>query len=1292
MKKKMGNRLCILVGLLLIAFPIRAVFAQSGNQGTLTVTVQDKTGGIVPGAKLVLTDVATEDVRRGTILSSGTYSFPALNAGTYKLTVAKTGYKDTVYEAVVIHASRVTDLTAVLEVGAVTENIVIKADQTPLVESTSNVIGQTIDLKEIEFLPLADRDPTALLNFIAGAADGMFDNAPGQAQVSSIDGIISQSSRGKSGGNMNLGAAAATPRIQNIEEITVQTSGLEANQGYGQGAMQSVLATRRGTNQYHGRVFANLQNSSFNAYSWMEKFNLAVEKQNPTGPIIDTKPLYHKNDFGGSVGGRVIKDKLFFFGAYEQDSIPGKGTATNSFMTPSLQAGNYTYFGTDGAPHVVNLFDVAKAGGLPSSLDSGIAGELSKINSSLSLGTAGNVGLADKYESQDVKQLTFQEPDDQYYYYPTFRVDYNATQSLRAHLAFNEQKTSQPTNLLPSFPGSNFSWMQDGSKAAAYTAALGVDWVIRPTLINQFQGGYLYNYNDTAYKSRAGNYNTNHDIVWWNAPWGLNIGSAGASGDFFYSGISSFYPLFSFTDNLSWQHKTHNITVGGSFYREQDHYWNPPQGYDNVVMGMGGNDPGFSVFSSTNPALATANGTQIGEMQSYYAVLSGDLLTVAGSHPLNPQTHTFSKYGALNLDELQEAAGLYFQDSWRARPNLTLNYGLRWDFTGDDHDLNSVYYSPNVAGVWGPSGYDNQFNPGSFQGEADPSYYTHSHAYAPWKVSPQPNIGFAWTPLVSEGILGKLVGGSDTVIRGGYSLRRYTPQYQDFWSYASDYGSFFYQNYSESAANSSAVGLYPGGSQHYANYLAGSFPTNDLITPLSYSSTVTEASQALTGAPIVAMNPHIQQPYIQSWNLGIQRKLGASNAIEIRYVGNRGIHAWMALNPNEVNIFENGFLTQFKSAQQTLKKNGGNSFQGAAGATPIFDEAFSDNLTGGYTNGAFIYDLQHGQVGTMAANIATPGGATSNYYCNLVPTTFTPCAANAGYGGSGGTYPINLFQANPYAMMPWDTAGASTGYLTGAGYSNYNSLQIEFRQENWHGMHFNANYTWGRALGLTSQYTLRNLRLAYGPTGADIHQALNVLGTYDLPFGKGKSLLSGNGLLDRAVGGWTLGTTNQLTSGAPFQMAGGNQTFNNLFDGGIALIGVTNKQLQKAIGYHKADSVGYADYWIDPKYISASGRSNENYLRPNTAPGTEGTRYWLYGTRYWKPNLSVSKSVALHNEKRFSLQSEFLDVFNHPRRSVGDAGLQDGSFGQTFGKSADNTTLTYLTYGRLIEIRANFEF
>jgi len=1264
MTQKCKRFLKAVVFMLIATFATLTLRAQSGNQGNLVLIVHDNSGAVVPDAALVVRDKSTNVTRNGATMKGGTYTFSGLDAGDYSLTVSKPGFKDSVFDTVTIHASRVTDLIVPLEVGAVSEKVEVTAEQTPLVEATSNVIGTTIDLKQIEDLPAFDRDPTQFTQFVAGYnSAGFWDNEQHQAEVTSSDGVLAVSSRFKAYGAMGQYSTPVTPRVQGVQEVTVQTSGLTSNQGYGQAAMQTVLTTRRGSNAFHGRVFMDMQNSSLNANSWTnDHFGVP-------------KPLSHHEDFGGSVGGYILKNKLFFFGSYEEDLTPGKSNFMDPYLTPSMQQGNYTFLGQDNASHTVNLLQIAGAAGLQSTVDTSILAEIAKINKSLPLGTSEDVGGADQYESQNVQELAFREPNNIYNYYPTFRIDYNMRKNLAFDFVFNETKFSQPTGLTPSFPGPDFAFMQDGFGSTAYTAGIGVNWFISPTLMNQFQGGYLYNFQVSAPKSN--NYGATHNIVWWNGPWGLNYTDAGVSGDFFYSTQSNFYPLISFSDNVLWQKKGHNFTFGASFYREQDHYWNPALGYTGITMGMGAGDPGLNVFSPTNPALAEANPNQIGEMQSYYAILTGDIFDAGGAHPLDPKTKQFKPYGGVELDELQQATGIFFQDSWRLFPSLTLNYGLRWDFTGDDHDLGSIYYSPTPAGLWGPSGVNNAFKPGSFKGEADSNYTSREHAYAPWNMSPQPNIGFAWSPTAKgDGPLARLLGNSATVVRGGFSLRRYTPQYQDYWAYASDYGSFFYQGFDLSATNGSGPGFFTSGTEHLANFQNGTFPSNYLINPPSYTTQVSESSQFAQNG-LEGMDPNIKQPYTESWNFGIQRALGRSNAIEVRYVGNRGIHQWMVLNLNEVNIFENGFLAQFQKAQAALSANGGNSFQGPAGSTPIFDTAFQDNPAAGYSDGGLINDLTHGSVGSMANALAQPFGDTGQYFCNL--TQFTPCQTNTGYSGSGGPYPSNLFQANPYQ------AGRGVGYLTAAGYSNYNALEVEFRQQNWHGMHFNVNYTWSRSLGMNTQYTLRNLALAYGPTGSDIHHVVHVIGTYDLPFGKGKMFLNGNPWLDRAVGGWTLGTTNTYQSGAPFQIAGGNQTFNNLFDGGLNLTGVTAKQLQHAMHFHSVPGNSFAQYWIDPKYISSGVGTNPAFLSPNSTPGTVGTRYWFWGNSVFLPNtnISVTKSVPLAREMRFSLQAEILDAFNHPVWGIGDTGAQDPSFGESFGKGGGS---------RSVEIRANFEF
>src|SRR5205823_5216237 len=211
-----------------------------------------------------------------------------------------------------------------------------------------------------------------------------------------------------------------------------------------------------------------------------------------------------------------------------------------------------------------------------------------------------------------------------------------------------------------------------------------------------------------------------------------------------------------------------------------------------------------------------------------------------------------------------------------------------------------------------------------------------------------------------------------------------------------------------------------------------------------------------------------------------------------RYVGNRSLRQWITINPNEVNIFENGFLNEFQNAQTNLSLNGGTTFADNTGAPgvvplPIMDAAFSNDASQ-FTNNTFMNFLQTGQAGAFAGSVAT----NAQFFCNMVGSAaFGPCANNVGINVPGAGYPINFFQANPYAIG----TGFVFSQLVSKGYSNYNGLQVDFRQRTWHGLQFDANYTWSHTLGVSTQnnwqgqvttLTMRDMRLSYGPSLFDI--------------------------------------------------------------------------------------------------------------------------------------------------------------------------------------------------------------
>jgi hypothetical protein len=356
----------------------------------------------------------------------------------------------------------------------------------------------------------------------------------------------------------------------------------------------------------------------------------------------------------------------------------------------------------------------------------------------------------------------------------------------------------------------------------------------------------------------------------------------------------------------------------------------------------------------------------------------------------------------------------------------------------------------------------------------------------------------------------------------GFSFRKFTEPQQYVWNQASDYGSFYYQGFFLNPNNTGQVGSFSPGSLS----LGGALPAYG-FSPQSFQRIESQSDFTFQGGSVPGVNgidPHLKQPYTESWNFGIQRQLTNSSALEIRYVGNRTLHQWMAVDPNEINIFENGFLTQFKAAQRNLAINNASgvaAYQGSFAnnglpgqqALPIFNAAFAGESAGpdskfqDYTSSAFVGELNTGQAGLLANTLAGING-TAPYFCNLVGSSFVPCA-NTGFTGPGAGYPINFFQANPFAQG----AGFVTSALVANGYSNYNGLQVDFRQRAWHGMQFDANYTWSHTLGISTpnnwqgqanEFTLRDPRLSYGPTLFDIRHSVNISGSFDLPFGRGK--------------------------------------------------------------------------------------------------------------------------------------------------------------------------------------------
>lgn len=1238
--------------------------AQTGTGGTVSVTVTDPSGATVPDAALDIKALDTNDTHRAATNTSGIFAFQNLPFGIYTLKVSKTGFAPRLFEKIAVQTGRITDLPVILTIGSTSENVTV-SEEAPIIDATASTLSNTIDTKQVANLPVNGRSVMSLAFLVPGWANtgvasssGTWNNMPGGAVVGAdFDGTPGISNRFRSGG-FNYGTTSVSPRIEDVAEMTISTGQLDLS-GTGTSAIRIAIVTRHGTNQFHGRAYEDFRNTALNANSWSNNARSLP------------RSIIKLNDFGFSMGGPVIKNKLFVFGTYAQSIQPSSNTVSSSVLSASARQGIFAYKDASGAIQQVNLMTIASNAGFPSAVNPIMGAQLAKIYGVLSQGSISPTN------DPNVNTLNFAYTSKVTTYYPTLRTDYIPNEKMRLYASYAQTKTKSDHVNAPQFPGGIDPVNYVSNAANNRIAGVGFDWTIRPTLINQFHGGYMYQLSQFDIENLGLDLPNIYETQWAYGQTSL------LGGAYPRRPISSFYPLLSWNDNLNWQRGNHSVSTGVTWYREQDHYWNGPGGEPSYSFGITSQDPLGAVFSS---ALSSLTSTNLANAQNLYAELTGRVsgVNIAVGRPLDTSTKQYKSFGAYNLNEVQASTGFWLQDSWRFRPNLTFNYGIRFDFVGDDHDINGGYSTlPTLGDIWGPTPVGKIFSPGTLGGVANPQFLAQVHAYKPSNFNPSPAFGVAWSPKFGDGMLGKLLG-KGTVIRAGYSLRHYTEGAQNFWAFASNSGQFFFQQGNLTSNPTPALGNFTPGS--ITPGPASSLPAY-FVSPSTYSTNVPAAN--LFPGTFYGMNPNLKQPYLEQWNIGIQRSLGKSSALEVRYVGNLALHQWLAYNINEVNIFENGFLTQFQQAQTNLSVNQANgkgaSFANSGlpgqSALPIFAAAFGGTTGSNYTNGTFITNLQTGAAGSLATSLA----GNTTFFCNMVGITAFPACSTKGGFAANGAYPINFWQVNPYA------SGRSVNYLDAAGSSNYEGLQVEFRQRPTHGAQFTVNYTWSHSLGISAQngiqgqgnniyYTDRNFRLNYGPGLFDIRHVVHASGTYDLPFGKGRRFLNRGGIANQVLGGWTLGTIMVIQSGNPAQVGNGYSTVNGN-DSGVYFSGISAKELQSSVGIYRTGNP-----WVqtlNPSLVAPSGIAVSS-LAPANVAGVWGYRPFIHGPHWFNDDLSLNKTIPIREKVRAVIQAEFLNLTNHPTFNLGSLSIRSSSFGQQTG--------TGPSAARRIEFRANIEF
>src|SRR5262249_3794485 len=428
---------------------------------------------------------------------------------------------------------------------------------------------------------------------------------------------------------------------------------------------------KRGSEQYHGKVLHQFRNEALNANTF---FNNLQGIQ---------RPKSRENDAVGSIGGPLLpfiprfKKKLFFFLYYEHIPQPGSQTSTAPVLTAASQQGDFTYIGTDGAQRTVNLLQAAGAQGFTSAIDPTIAGILKSINDGQSKAS----GFLPQSGTPYLRTMLWNQATNTTTYYPTARVDYQITPAIGWHGTWNLRH--QTIAGAPPYPGNPYTF-PNSYKITTYVATNAVDWAIKPNMINnvnfgvQSNGEYFYQGADPHQYSA---YNNRILVLPLIAPYVPGTG---------FQPFIRNNPVYQFTDSLNWVKGRHSLTIGGTLLHTS--FWETSYGSAGVPQysfGVVAADPVNNVLRNALLAINT-NNNDVANALNLYALLTGHISRIDVNTNLDERTKNYNQFAPITQRFAFTTFGLFAQDSFRIRPDLTLNFGLRWQFDGDIHSTNGV--------------------------------------------------------------------------------------------------------------------------------------------------------------------------------------------------------------------------------------------------------------------------------------------------------------------------------------------------------------------------------------------------------------------------------------------------------------------------------------------------------------------------------------------------------------------------------------------------------------------------
>ena len=1267
------------LGLLLMA---TQTFVFGQTTGSVSGTVTDPNGAVVAGANITVKNNGTGVERSSVTKEDGVFNVTTLPPGMYTVTVEAAGFKRTVAPDIAVEVTKQSQVSIALPVGLSGETVTVTAGQ-DVINSVSPSLTNVINTRQVVDLPLGGRNPLDLAALQAGIAvigtnvrgasvGGLRQTAVNVSQdgINAMDNFVKTSSF----------FAISTPSLNSTAEFSITTGTVGSDAG--RGAAQVNLVTKGGSNDFHGGAFLQLVNEWANANTYFNNFNGTV------------KPKLRQHFYGFDIGGPVHflgfgegvpahwdgKDKAFFFFSFERFAqIQAASRNRSGVLTESARNGMFSYNRTcptnpinpacTPGVQTVNLITLSSRG-LP--INPLMTTHLAQIP----LPNNFNCGASDGF---NVGCYSFNVPENTTNNKYVGRYDHQLIKDSRfgGHkLEFVYSRVD--TKTLPDvFTNGVEAPFPGGVNAYQFSTRN----LITPALVSTYGSSVT---NVLRYGRQWAPVVFDRD----SPPTAPFISLPGVLVN--YDNLNMAQPretiVNQWTDTLSWVSGNHLLKFGVDYQKVLTKSFNSA-GINQTIQLGGTNGVNNAGFVQAN--LPFASNTNLTGAVTTYAAITGLLSTSSQTLNVTSLTSGFVP-GALRFRDFQaQDVALFAQDQWRLRNNFTLSYGLRWEFLGVPTVPSGLAIQPRYEDVFGISGFGNLFNPtapaGPPPGIATQQFVsgdTGKRLYNDDWNNFAPFLGFAYSPNFKSGPLHFLFGDEgQSSIRAGYSI-----------SYLRDGLT--------TISNALGVGTTNPGLIQTANISSTTLSSNltgvltaagvPLVTP-SFIMPITDRQNILSNVNngIWAFDPNLVTPYVQQWNVGFEREIFKGTALEVRYQGNRALKVWRAVDYNEVNIFENGFLQEFLNAQRNLSARNGTGFAPNSTASPcaacvplpIFDRFFG--LTPGgtavaagsaYGSAAFIGNLNTNQAGALASTLAFNTAYRTNREKLEVGI------------------PANFFVANPNA--------AFARVLSNDANSNYHALEIEVRRRFANGLQFQADYTWSKALGnavdaqgnnqsdLVSWRTLRDKKLDYRRSTQDQTMRFVANAVYDLPFGNGRTFLSGsNGFVDRIVGGWTIGSIVTWATGVPFFVSSGRATFNsfNAANNPAQLVGISFEEFKKNVGLFKTPG---GVLYINPELLdityNSAGKIATSRLKAglmgSPAPGTFGNfpLNSLNGPRYFNFDMSVTKRIPITETVRFEIKLTAINILNHPNFTYGAQNFDSTTFGLITGQTGNSRNMNII--------------